>query len=100
MLKDLIPLASPYRDWTNFEFLDGQGQRHEIDVHVSGRGRLHLLKLKAFTGMITDGNGQTRSVLSMGGRRQTQRSPLLLGRRKTQRLECRLEEKFAKAEAR
>lgn len=47
MLKDFIPLASTYREWTNFEFQDGQGQRHEVDALVSGRRRLHLVDSNA-----------------------------------------------------
>jgi hypothetical protein len=92
MLKDLIPLASPYRAWTNFEFLDGQGQWHEIDAPVLGWRRLHLVELKAFTGIITGGNEQTWNSLSMGGRRRALGSPLPLNRRKAQRSKCRLAE--------
>lgn len=74
MLKDLIPFASPYRAWTNVEFLDGEGQWHEVDALVLGRRRPHLVELKAFTGIITGGNQQTWNSLSMGGRLRAQPS--------------------------
>lgn len=94
-LKDLIA-ASPFRAWTNFECLDGQGQGNEIDTLVLGRRRLHLVEQKAFTGIIGDGNKSTWS-LSMDVRRHAQQSPSLRRRRKAQRLNCRLEEELARA---
>lgn len=96
MIKQLLPAASPYRAWTNFEFMDGNGQWHEIDALVLGRRRLHLVELKAFTGIITGGNEQSWTILSMGGKQRTQRSPLLLTRRKAQRLKSRIEEEARK----
>ncbi|WP_254358766.1 protein kinase domain-containing protein [Mycolicibacterium peregrinum] len=96
MIRQLLPAASPYRAWTNFEFMDGNGQWHEIDALVLGRRRLHLVELKAFTGIITGGNEQSWTILSMGGRQRTQRSPLLLTRRKAQRLKSRIEEEARK----
>jgi serine/threonine protein kinase len=92
LLKDLIPDASPYRVWTNFEFMDTNGQWHEVDALVLGRRRLHLVELKAFTGIITDGTENNWTMVSMGGKRRTQRSPLLATRRKAQRLASRIEQ--------
>ncbi|HEY9311529.1 hypothetical protein [Williamsia sp.] len=38
MLRDIVPVSSsPYRAWTNFEFMDNHGQWHEIDALVLGR---------------------------------------------------------------
>ncbi len=51
-LHDLVPNASPYRAWTNFEFMDNHGQWHEIDALILGRRRLHLVELKAYTGVL------------------------------------------------
>ena len=96
MIKQLLPAASPYRAWTNFEFMDSSGQWHEVDALVLGRRRLHLVELKAFTGIITGGNEQSWTILSMGGKQRTQRSPLLLTRRKAQRLKSRIEEEARK----
>jgi serine/threonine protein kinase len=96
LLKDLIPDASPYRVWTNFEFMDTNGQWHEVDALVLGRRRLHLVELKAFTGIITDGTENNWTMLSMGGKRRTQRSPLVGTRRKAQRLASRIEQEARK----
>lgn len=96
MIRQVLPAASPYRAWTNFEFMDGSGQWHEVDALVLGRRRLHLIELKAFTGIITGGNEQSWTILSMGGKQRTQRSPLLLTRRKAQRLKSRIEEEARK----
>lgn len=95
-LKEVVPDASPYRVWTNFEFMDNHGQWHEIDALVLGRRRLHLVELKAYTGIITGGNEKNWTILSMGGKQRTQRSPLLLTRRKAQRLATRIEEEARK----
>ena len=81
MIKEILPEASPYRAWTNFEFMDTNGQWHEVDALVLGRRRLHLVELKAYTGIITGGNEKNWTILSMGGKQRTQRSPLLLTRR-------------------
>jgi hypothetical protein len=70
MIKQLLPAASPYRAWTNFEFMDSSGLWHEIDALVLERRRLHLVELKAFTGIINDGNKQAWNILSMGGKRR------------------------------
>jgi serine/threonine protein kinase len=96
LLKDLLPDAAPYRAWTNFEFMDSHGQWHEVDALILGRRRLHLVELKAYTGIITGGNENTWTMLSMGGQQRTQRSPLLLTRRKAQRLASRLEDEAHK----
>ena len=37
LLRGLMPNASPYRAWTNFEFMDNHGQWHEVDALVLGR---------------------------------------------------------------
>ena len=46
LLRQLVPDASPYRAWTNFEFMDNHGQWHEIDALVLGRRRLHLVVMR------------------------------------------------------
>jgi len=99
LLRELLPEASPYRAWTNFEFMDSYGQWHEVDALILGRRRLHLVELKAYTGIITGGNENTWTMVSMGGKQRTQRSPLLLTRRKAQRLASRLEDEAHKVAA-
>ncbi|NKX80098.1 protein kinase [Gordonia amicalis] len=94
-LHDLVPNASPYRAWTNFEFMDNHGQWHEIDALILGRRRLHLVELKAYTGVL-QGSETSWVITSLGGRSRTQRSPLLVTRRKAQRLASRIEEEARK----
>ncbi|MGF0247799.1 protein kinase domain-containing protein [Rhodococcus erythropolis] len=94
-LHDLIPNASPYRVWTNFEFMDNHGLWHEIDALVLGRRRLHLVELKHFVGTLR--GTETNWVRTLpSGKIRTQKSPLLLTRRKAQRLASRIEEEARK----
>ncbi|WP_235871071.1 NERD domain-containing protein [Rhodococcus spongiicola] len=51
-LREIVPNASPYRAWTNFEFMDNHGMWHEVDALVLGRRRLHLIELKHFAGSL------------------------------------------------
>ncbi|MGN7158135.1 protein kinase domain-containing protein [Dietzia cercidiphylli] len=95
LIRQLLPVATPYRAWTNFEFMDNHGQWHEIDALVLGRRRLHLVELKAYTGVL-QGTETSWVRTTMGGRTQTQRSPLLLTRRKAQRLATRIQEEARK----
>ncbi|GAA4479469.1 hypothetical protein GCM10023094_24630 [Rhodococcus olei] len=94
-LREIVPNASPYRAWTNFEFMDNHGMWHEIDALVLGRRRLHLIELKHFVGLL--GGTETNWVRHLpSGKVRTQRSPLLLTRRKAQRLATRIEEEARK----
>jgi hypothetical protein len=45
-VRDLLPDRAPYRAWSNFEFRDGNGRWHEVDLLVLGESRLHLVELK------------------------------------------------------
>ncbi|MFC7752058.1 protein kinase domain-containing protein [Tsukamurella soli] len=95
ILQDLLPATSPYRAWTNFEFMDSRGQWNEIDALILGRGRLHLVELKSYHGLLTgDENNWTRTF--SGGGRRTERSPLILTRRKAQYLASRLKDEVRK----
>lgn len=95
MLRGLMPGASPYRAWTNFEFMDNHGQWHEVDALVLGRRRLHLVELKHFTGLLR-GTETSWVRTTLSGKTRTQRSPLLITRRKAQRLATRIEEEARK----
>ncbi|WP_138997409.1 protein kinase domain-containing protein [Rhodococcus zopfii] len=94
-LREIVPNASPYRVWTNFEFMDNHGIWHEVDALVLGRRRVHLIELKHFVGRL--GGNETNWVRTLpSGKLRTQRSPLLLTRRKAQRLATRIEEEARK----
>jgi len=84
-LRDNLPDAPPYRGWTNVEFMDSGGGWNEVDALILGRGRLHLVELKHYSGTLA---GNQRQWLRNG--RRWERSPLLLARRKAQKLASRL----------
>ncbi|MBY6363251.1 BREX system serine/threonine kinase PglW [Rhodococcus corynebacterioides] len=86
-VKALLPDASPFRAWSNFEFRDSSGRWHEVDLLVLARDTLYLIELKYYRGTIR-GNDH---VWSRDGRR-SEDSPLLLARRKAQRFSSLLKE--------
>lgn len=88
-LKSKLPQTSPFRAWTNFEFLDSHGRWHEIDALVLARGRLHLIELKYYSGTL---KGNDTQWLRDG--RRAEESPLLLARRKAQRFSSKLKDEL------
>ena len=88
-IRALLPDVSPFRAWSNFEFRDGQGKWHEIDLLVLGRRRLHLVELKYYSGVL---RGDDRTWLREG--RPPEDSPLLLAHRKAQRLAGRFRDEL------
>lgn len=84
-----LPNHAPYRAWSNFEFRDGQGKWHEVDLLVLGRRRLHLVELKYYSGTL---KGDDHLWRRDGKRAQT--SPLKLARRKAQRLASKLQDEL------
>lgn len=88
-LKSKLPTTTPFRAWTNFEFLDSQGRWHEVDALVLARGRLHLIELKYFSGRLY---GNDTQWLRDG--RRAEESPLLLARRKAQRFSSKLKDEL------
>lgn len=85
IVRELLPSLSPYRAWSNFEFRDGQGRWHEVDLLVLGRGRLHLVELKYYAGVL---RGDEHRWLRDGKRAEP--SPHKLARRKAQYFASRL----------
>lgn len=97
-LGELIPDAAPYRLWTNFEFQDGQGTWNEVDALVLGRGRLHLLELKHWNGIIR-GDEHNWRITNQSGGVSHRKSPTLATRRKAQRLASKLQSTFQEIRA-
>jgi serine/threonine protein kinase len=93
-IRELLPSVPPFRAWSNFEFRDGQGKWHEVDLLVLGRRRLHLLELKYYSGAIS---GDDYRWLREGHRAED--SPLKLARRKAQRLASKLREELFRLSA-
>ncbi|MGP6174058.1 protein kinase domain-containing protein [Corynebacterium sp. A21] len=97
-LGKLIPDAAPYRLWTNFEFQDSQGTWNEVDALVLGRGRLHLLELKSWSGIIR-GDEHNWNLTGKTGSVFNRKSPTLATRRKAQRLASKLQTAFQEIKA-
>ncbi|MFK5634037.1 BREX system serine/threonine kinase PglW [Ornithinimicrobium sp. LYQ103] len=91
-VRQLLPDHSPYRAWSNFEFRDNHGRWHEVDLLVLGRGRLHLVELKYYAGVL---RGDEHRWLRDGKRAES--SPVKLARRKAQYLATRLTDELLAA---
>jgi hypothetical protein len=52
LVRKLLPEQPPFRAWCNFEFRDGRGRWHEVDLLVLGRRQLHLVELKYYPGRL------------------------------------------------
>ena len=89
LVRELLPDVPPFRAWSNFEFRDGQGKWHEVDLVVLGRRRMHLVELKYYYGTL---RGDDHVWLRDG--RPAEDSPLKLARRKAQRLASKLKDEL------
>jgi len=89
IVRSLLPQSAPFRAWSNFEFRDGQGKWHEVDLLVLGRRRLHLVELKYYRGTL---RGDDLTWRRDGHRAED--SPLKLARRKAQRLASKLQDEL------
>ena len=89
LIRSLLPDNAPFRAWSNFEFRDGQGKWHEVDLLVVGQRRLHLVELKYYSGTL---RGDDLTWLRDGHRAED--SPLKLARRKAQRLASKLQDEL------
>ena len=92
VVRELLPEQPPFRAWSNFEFRDGQGKWHEVDLLVLGRRRLHLVELKYYSGTL---RGDDLTWRRDGHRAED--SPLKLARRKAQRLANKLRDELLHA---
>ncbi len=95
MLREILPMASPYRAWTNFEFMDNHGGWNEVDALILGRRRLHMVELKSWNGVLS-GNEKNWVLTSRNRQNRTQRSALLTTRHKAQKLASRLKDEVRK----
>jgi len=89
LIRAGLPANAPFRAWSNFEFRDGQGKWHEVDLLVLGRRRLHLVELKYYSGSL---RGDDLTWRRDGHRAED--SPLKLARRKAQRLASKLQDEL------
>lgn len=79
LVRQILPDEAPFRAWSNSEFRDSHGKWHEVDLLLLGRGRLHLIELKYYSGIL---RGDDHQWLRDGKRAED--SPLKLARRKAQ----------------
>ena len=91
LIRSLLPVNAPFRAWSNFEFRDGHGKWHEVDLLVLGRRRLHLVELKYYSGTL---RGDDLTWRRDGHRAED--SPLKLARRKAQRLASKLQDELVR----
>lgn len=89
IVRQLLPDQAPFRAWSNFEFRDGRGRWHEVDLLVLGRSQLHLVELKYYNGQL---RGDDQTWRRDGHRAED--SPLKLARRKAQYFASKITEEF------
>ena len=89
LVRSFLPENAPFRAWSNFEFRDGHGKWHEVDLLVLGQRRLHLVELKYYSGTL---RGDDLTWRRDGHRAED--SPLKLARRKAQRLATKLQDEL------
>ena len=92
LVRKVLPDETPFRAWSNLTFMDLKGRWHEIDLLVLGRGRLHLIELKHYEGVL---RGNEHSWLREGKR--PEESPLRLANDKAKFLQSRLNHEVAKS---
>ena len=83
-LKARLPDGEPFRAWSNFEFIAGDGSVNEVDLLVVSLHKVYLVEIKSWSGAVSgDSNTWRREV---DGRVQVLDSPLLLANRKAKKL--------------
>ena len=83
-LKARLPDGEPFRAWSNFEFIAGDGSINEVDLLVVSLHKVYLVEIKSWSGTISgDSNTWRREV---GGREFLVDNPLLLANRKAKKL--------------
>ncbi len=83
-LKARLPDGEPFRAWSNFEFIAGDGSINEVDLLVVSLHKVYLVEIKSWSGTISgDASTWRREV---GGREYLLDSPLLLANRRAKKL--------------
>lgn len=85
LLRARLPDASPFRAWSNFEFIAEDGSINEVDALVASTDRVYLIEVKHWAGTIA-GNQNTWAITSPTGRLRYEENPLLLANRKAKKL--------------
>ena len=88
-IRARLPDHEPYRAWSNFEFIAGDGSVNEVDLVVLTKKGFFLVEIKSRPGRV-DGDASTWTW-NQDGRRTTVDNPLLLANRKAKKLKSLLE---------
>lgn len=89
LLRERLPDSSPFRAWSNFEFIAEDGSINEVDALIASTDRVYLVEIKHWAGVIS-GNQNTWVLTSPGGRERYEENPLLLANRKAKKLKSLL----------
>lgn len=77
-VRDHLSDSTPYRAWSNFEFISLDGTPYEVDLLVLGPAGLHLVELKAWAGRISGDDYDWWEAGAPGSRPKARRNPLPL----------------------
>jgi len=83
-IREGLPDHEPYRAWSNFEFIAGDGSVNEVDLLALTPKGLFLVEIKSWPGQITGDAGTW--TLHRDGRQTSFDNPLLLANKKAKRL--------------
>ena len=89
LLRAGLPDTSPFRAWSNFEFIAEDGSINEVDALIASTDCVYLVEIKHWAGAIT-GNQNTWTVTAPSGRERYEDNPLLLANRKAKKLKSLL----------
>ena len=83
-LKARLPDGEPFRAWSNFEFIAGDGSINEVDLLVVSLHKVYLVEIKSWSGTISGDSSTWRREAD--GREFLVDNPLLLANRKAKKL--------------
>ena len=83
-LKARLPDGEPFRAWSNFEFIAGDGSINEVDLLVVSLHKVYLVEIKSWSGTISGDSSTWRREVD--GREFLVDNPLLLANRKAKKL--------------
>ncbi len=80
-----LPDSDPYRAWSNFEFIAGDGSINEVDLLIAAPAGFFLVEIKSKPGRLS-GDAGTWIWMDDSGRKTTVDNPILLANRKAKKL--------------
>lgn len=91
-VRERLPKGDAYRAWSNFEFIDGQGNINEVDLLVFSPRGAFLVEIKSWPQKTTGDSATWFRELDGGRRPRAFDNPLLLTNKKAKRLKGLLDE--------